>query len=554
MPISIGSKTWKFCKSCDSLSRKKNKYCQYDIPEVNHKEIASRAFTIFKYGLISKEEYITIVEADLKCRGSPDVIDSHFKKPLNLDPITLEELGDFKYTFITPTGVCIHYNLQSFVYYLRTTQDFLDPVTRLPLERDDIERIHSMIQQHQPNLSIPSIIELYDKINKLKNINNDRENDNNNNNNNNVNNISDESDSDNEGINNDNNDNKLRHQKFVDVEVNAINEMSYFEDYPLHGCNQLIKKIKDIMKQKILKNYLENVTNHLKLKKDELNKKHDELGLPVGHNYKNRESKMKIMEIFIDEARRLIKKEWLSLLYKYEIRYIDPIQEELNSFCRDQKFSTRGEIHTYLINLKKLILEARESYYEKELEIWSNQIYQILSTTDSSFKMIRFTKENEIISDYAKSIVEKHHQKINEKIEKLLNEYLSDYSPCMQITSQPDTSTNSNSSKLSKTFNLKFDSKFIDSLVLLFSLSLTCFENLDEVFSQDNLRSILEDSSFIEDTRDERYGVLQELALIKIALRKLGDESEEEVEVEVEEEDDTGGDEETKEDFQYQKI
>jgi len=189
MPISIGSKTWKFCKSCDSLSRKKNKYCQYDIPEVNHKEIASRAFTIFKYGLISKEEYITIVEADLKCRGSPDVIDSHFKKPLNLDPITLEELGDFKYTFITPTGVCIHYNLQSFVYYLRTTQDFLDPVTRLPLERDDIERIHSMIQQHQPNLSIPSIIELYDKINKLKNINNDRENDNNNNNNNNVNNV-----------------------------------------------------------------------------------------------------------------------------------------------------------------------------------------------------------------------------------------------------------------------------------------------------------------------------------------------------------------------------
>jgi len=102
---------------------------------------------------------MTIVEADLKCRGSPDVIDSHLDKPLSLDPITLEELGDLKHTFVTPSGTCIHYNLESFVNYVNATRDFSDPVTRYPLELEDLKRIDQRVED--AGLILPSLVELF---------------------------------------------------------------------------------------------------------------------------------------------------------------------------------------------------------------------------------------------------------------------------------------------------------------------------------------------------------------------------------------------------------
>jgi hypothetical protein len=60
---------------------------------------------------------------------------------------------------VTPSGACIHYNLPSFVRYLTATQDFTDPVTRLPLQIDDVERIHQKVLSS--GLRLPNVLELY---------------------------------------------------------------------------------------------------------------------------------------------------------------------------------------------------------------------------------------------------------------------------------------------------------------------------------------------------------------------------------------------------------
>ena len=65
--------------------------------------------------------------------------------------------------------------MDSFLRYLHTTGDFIDPVTRLPLERDDIERIDIMKQKSNLTSFYPSMIELYDK--KHNNNNNNNSND-----------------------------------------------------------------------------------------------------------------------------------------------------------------------------------------------------------------------------------------------------------------------------------------------------------------------------------------------------------------------------------------
>lgn len=62
---------------------------------------------------------------------------------------------------MTPTGSCIHYNLNSFVHYLASNREFIDPVTRLPLELDDLERINRKVIE--AGLQLPNVVELYQK-------------------------------------------------------------------------------------------------------------------------------------------------------------------------------------------------------------------------------------------------------------------------------------------------------------------------------------------------------------------------------------------------------
>jgi hypothetical protein len=58
-----------------------------------------------------------------------------------VDPITLELLGDSTFTFVTPYGNSIQYNIVSLVEYIASSGDFRDPVTRFPLSAEDVLEI-----------------------------------------------------------------------------------------------------------------------------------------------------------------------------------------------------------------------------------------------------------------------------------------------------------------------------------------------------------------------------------------------------------------------------
>jgi hypothetical protein len=52
------------------------------------------------------------------------------------------------------------------VEYLSSTQDFIDPVTRLPLELDDLQRIHQKVLG--AGLPLPNVVELYEHRNETE--------------------------------------------------------------------------------------------------------------------------------------------------------------------------------------------------------------------------------------------------------------------------------------------------------------------------------------------------------------------------------------------------
>jgi hypothetical protein len=103
MPISLGSRRWKFSKSCGGKGKRRRLLREEEKPDVNHSDIVKRALKIYQLGIISKTEYMTIVESDLKCRNqvAHGVRDCHVTLPpatpqVPCDPITLEPLGDNK--------------------------------------------------------------------------------------------------------------------------------------------------------------------------------------------------------------------------------------------------------------------------------------------------------------------------------------------------------------------------------------------------------------------------------------------------------------------------
>jgi hypothetical protein len=154
----------------------------FDTEEINHKDIRQNALLLLKRGEITNEEYGMVLDADLKyeaglaisaiqldiesslpsspkhvpssppclspCPSSAAASCATSLCPLpndNQDPITLDALGDQIFTFVTPQGTTIKYNIESLVEYITASGDFRDPVTRLPLTPEDILNIDNKI-------------------------------------------------------------------------------------------------------------------------------------------------------------------------------------------------------------------------------------------------------------------------------------------------------------------------------------------------------------------------------------------------------------------------
>lgn len=154
--------------------------------EINHKEIRLNALQLMRKGMITNEEYSIVLDADLKYESAlevttiqldvnPPILESSPLPPclspcpspspsISLvdlatamypplagvtDPITLEELGESTFTFVTPHGIDIKYNIESLVGYIASSGDFRDPVTRFPLSTDDILEIDQLIAANE---------------------------------------------------------------------------------------------------------------------------------------------------------------------------------------------------------------------------------------------------------------------------------------------------------------------------------------------------------------------------------------------------------------------
>lgn len=116
----------------------------------SHSDIIVSALYLMDQGVISKDEYFKIIQADLKYRADNALMNMNrcFEKPYNdilednihrvNDPITLEPLG--KYTVSLGGSI---YNIDSIIQYFICSGDFRDPITRIPLTEIDILRLDS---------------------------------------------------------------------------------------------------------------------------------------------------------------------------------------------------------------------------------------------------------------------------------------------------------------------------------------------------------------------------------------------------------------------------
>jgi len=152
--------------------------------EINHKEIRQNALQLMRRGEITTEEYTMVLDADLKYEAGLEISSIQLDvgsqptnsqkcerapvprclspcpspaatraasicPPLdeNVDPITFEPLGENIFTFVTPEGNSITYNVKSLVEYISSSGDFRDPVTRLPLSPEDAANIDKQVAE-----------------------------------------------------------------------------------------------------------------------------------------------------------------------------------------------------------------------------------------------------------------------------------------------------------------------------------------------------------------------------------------------------------------------
>ena len=68
---------------------------------------------------------------------------------------------------------------------------------------------------------------------------------------------------------------------------------------------------------------------------------------------------------------------------------------------------------------------------------------------------------------------------------------------------------------------MSFNPQIPQLLVQLFSNTLLCFRDTSTLFSQESLRNLLHSCPFVETTLNERYNILQQIKLVKLAFKKL---------------------------------
>jgi hypothetical protein len=88
---------------------------------------------------------------------------SHFEEEIDaeertdVDPITLETLGNNTFEFCAPRGRTIVYNAQSISNYFLKTGCMLDPVCRVEWSKSDIDKLQSQLPEYETTYSVSGL-------------------------------------------------------------------------------------------------------------------------------------------------------------------------------------------------------------------------------------------------------------------------------------------------------------------------------------------------------------------------------------------------------------
>lgn len=79
------------------------------------------------------------------------------KERTNVDPITLDTLGNNTFEFYTPRGKTIVYNAESISNYFLKTGCMLDPVCRVEWSKSDIDKLQSHLREYEYTYSVSAL-------------------------------------------------------------------------------------------------------------------------------------------------------------------------------------------------------------------------------------------------------------------------------------------------------------------------------------------------------------------------------------------------------------
>ena len=94
--------------------------------------------------------------SELRAMSNVPGIDSPDDTDVDLDPITMESIGPHAFMLRRPDGSQIAYNTDSLIDYILSSNDFTDPVTRIPYSIEDLAQIDALAESI--NLKRPSVL------------------------------------------------------------------------------------------------------------------------------------------------------------------------------------------------------------------------------------------------------------------------------------------------------------------------------------------------------------------------------------------------------------
>jgi hypothetical protein len=309
---------------------------------------------------------------------------------------------------------------------------------------------------------------------------------------------------------------------YESIQRSAKQELEFFSaKYPNPpecdrcGCNSLVSVLQ-AMHLEMLSGYLtDTVETRLRSELQKLQEQNAGLGLPEAHEYLDKESRDRVKDLFIASTVSLIRDRWVAIEIAYETEYLGPLSSLFSGILHNQTLGSRSAVQDRIKKCRGDIQQKLAEVFDKERSFWATQIHDTLNESSSAFKLNRFPREIELVERYAQDLALQHHSEIARRVELFLAHHFDSFTGAITISPVAVAAGSPPS------FELKFSGDLVQWLLQIFSSTLSCFDPTR--FATDPIRRLLEDSHspFIEEKREERYDLGQQICLLNIALSDL---------------------------------